>query len=74
MGFASHRLFATVGASFAVLLVCRALIGLAEAPSPRAMQVSTVILARQIAGRRYPVGRRLGSGGVLRKARRRDRH
>jgi ACS family D-galactonate transporter-like MFS transporter len=33
MGFASHRLFATVGASFAVLLVCRALIGLAEAPS-----------------------------------------
>jgi ACS family D-galactonate transporter-like MFS transporter len=33
MGFASHHLFATLGASFAVLLVCRALIGLAEAPS-----------------------------------------
>lgn len=33
MGFASHHLFAALGASFAVLLVCRALIGLAEAPS-----------------------------------------
>src|SRR5260370_40536945 len=33
MGFSSQQLFATAGASFAVLLVCRALIGLAEAPS-----------------------------------------
>jgi len=33
MGFSSHHLFTTVGASFAVLLVCRALICLAEAPS-----------------------------------------
>jgi ACS family D-galactonate transporter-like MFS transporter len=33
MGFASHHIFATAGASFAMLLVCRALIGLAEAPS-----------------------------------------
>lgn len=33
MGFSSHQLFTTVGASFAMLLVCRALIGLAEAPS-----------------------------------------
>lgn len=33
MGFASHHLFATATASFAMLLVCRALIGVAEAPS-----------------------------------------
>ncbi len=33
MGFASHHLFATASASFAMLLVCRALIGVAEAPS-----------------------------------------
>ncbi|EJI2616634.1 MFS transporter, partial [Salmonella enterica] len=33
MGFASHHLFATATASFAMLLACRALIGVAEAPS-----------------------------------------
>lgn len=33
MGFASHHMFATATASFAMLLVCRALIGVAEAPS-----------------------------------------
>ncbi|WP_455818882.1 MFS transporter [Pseudomonas cerasi] len=33
MGFASHHLFATASASFTMLLVCRALIGVAEAPS-----------------------------------------
>ena len=33
MGFSSHHLFATTTASFAVLLVCRALIGVAESPS-----------------------------------------
>ena len=33
MGLASHQLFTTVTASFAMLLVCRALIGIAEAPS-----------------------------------------
>ncbi len=33
MGFASHHIFATATASFAMLLVCRALIGVAEAPS-----------------------------------------
>jgi len=33
MGFASHHIFATATASFAMLLVCRALIGMAEAPS-----------------------------------------
>lgn len=33
MGFSSHHLFATSAASFAMLLVCRALIGIAEAPS-----------------------------------------
>lgn len=33
MGFASHHLFATASASFAMLLACRALIGVAEAPS-----------------------------------------
>ncbi|PLZ01028.1 MFS transporter [Burkholderia sp. WAC0059] len=33
MGFASHPVFATASASFAMMLVCRALIGLAEAPS-----------------------------------------
>lgn len=33
MGFASHHIFATAAASFAMLMVCRALIGLAEAPS-----------------------------------------
>ncbi|MGB9098858.1 MFS transporter [Erwinia sp.] len=33
MGFASHHLFATATASFAMLLFCRALIGIAEAPS-----------------------------------------
>lgn len=33
MRFASNYVFATVGASFAMLLVCRALTGLAEAPS-----------------------------------------
>lgn len=33
MGFASHHMFATASASFVMLLVCRALIGVAEAPS-----------------------------------------
>lgn len=33
MGFASHHLFTTAAASFAFLLLCRALIGIAEAPS-----------------------------------------
>ncbi|AHF79056.1 Major facilitator superfamily transporter (plasmid) [Sodalis praecaptivus] len=33
MGFASHNLFTTATASFMMLLVCRALIGVAEAPS-----------------------------------------
>jgi sugar phosphate permease len=33
MGFASHHLFATATASFVMLLACRALIGVAEAPS-----------------------------------------
>lgn len=33
MGFASHHLFATASSSFVMLLVCRALIGVAEAPS-----------------------------------------
>ncbi|NDL62162.1 MFS transporter [Acerihabitans arboris] len=33
MGFASHHLFATATASFLMLLGCRALIGIAEAPS-----------------------------------------
>ncbi len=33
MGFASHHLFATATASFMMLLACRALIGVAEAPS-----------------------------------------
>ncbi|WP_448665898.1 MFS transporter [Serratia plymuthica] len=33
MGFASHHLFATATASFLMLLACRALIGVAEAPS-----------------------------------------
>ncbi len=33
MGFASHHLFASAAASFAMLLVCRALVGVAEAPS-----------------------------------------
>ena len=33
MGFASHHLFATATASFLMLLACRALIGIAEAPS-----------------------------------------
>ncbi|WAH55451.1 MFS transporter [Pseudomonas silvicola] len=33
MGLASHQLFATASASFVMLLVCRALIGVAEAPS-----------------------------------------
>lgn len=33
MGFASHTLFATASGSFVMLLICRALIGVAEAPS-----------------------------------------
>jgi Sugar phosphate permease len=33
MGFASHHLFATATASFMMLLACRALVGIAEAPS-----------------------------------------
>ncbi|MFS2223890.1 MFS transporter [Pantoea sp. B65] len=33
MGFSSHHLFATATSSFIMLLVCRALIGVAEAPS-----------------------------------------
>ncbi|GME43247.1 MULTISPECIES: MFS transporter [unclassified Pantoea] len=33
MGFASHNLFTTASASFVMLLVCRALVGVAEAPS-----------------------------------------
>lgn len=33
IGFASYHVVATAGVSFAVLLLCRALIGLAEAPS-----------------------------------------
>ncbi|MFJ2690069.1 MFS transporter [Pseudomonas sp. NPDC087336] len=33
MGFASHPLFATASGSFVMLLICRALIGVAEAPS-----------------------------------------
>ncbi|WP_409310652.1 MFS transporter [Pectobacterium sp. B1J-3] len=33
MGIASHHLFTTAAASFAFLLLCRALIGIAEAPS-----------------------------------------
>lgn len=33
MGFSSHHLFSTATASFVMLLACRALIGVAEAPS-----------------------------------------
>lgn len=33
MGFASHHLFTTATASFMMLLACRALVGMAEAPS-----------------------------------------
>ncbi|CAN7757811.1 MFS transporter [Caballeronia sp. dw_19] len=33
MGFSSHVIFTSLGASFAMLIICRALIGLAEAPS-----------------------------------------
>jgi ACS family D-galactonate transporter-like MFS transporter len=33
MGFSSHQLFATASGSFVMLMVCRALIGVAEAPS-----------------------------------------
>lgn len=33
MGFASHHIFATATASFMMLLACRALVGIAEAPS-----------------------------------------